>query len=312
MINIRLVQNGIIRAIDDIEDTLIPPDNGFYWIEAGLFDLDLLQQLFGLHDLAIEDCIDEEEQRPKLEMYHDHYFIVINSIQFAKDEILLREVNLFLGSHYIITISKYPVVEFERIYPILREEEVNTADLFLYHLIDQIVESYFDVIEQIEDLLDNLEEQILLNTQKAQLNRIIGLRREILYAKKMIGPQRDLIAALNKKELLLIDDKLQKYFGDIHENAVKIAESFETFRDLIGNLREAYQSALSGRANDIMRVFTALTTIFMPLTIVTGIYGMNFEFMPELHSRYGYYIVLGSMLFLGLGMFLVFKKKDWL
>ncbi|MGE5701918.1 MAG: magnesium/cobalt transporter CorA [Clostridia bacterium] len=310
--NIRLVQNGIIRAIDDIEDTLIPPDNGFYWIEAGLFDLDLLQQLFGLHDLAIEDCIDEEEQRPKLEMYHDHYFIVINSIQFAKDEILLREVNLFLGSHYIITISKYPVVEFERIHPIMREEEVNTADLFLYHLIDQIVESYFDVIEQIEDLLDNLEEQILLNTQKAQLIRIIGLRREILYAKKMIGPQRDLIAALNKKELLLIDDKLQKYFGDIHENAVKIAESFETFRDLIGNLREAYQSALSGRANDIMRVFTALTTIFMPLTIVTGIYGMNFEFMPELHSRFGYYIVLGSMLFLGLGMFLVFKKKDWL
>lgn len=310
--NIRLVQNGLMTEIEDIDETLVPPDNGFYWIEAGLFDLDLLQQLFGLHDLAIEDCIDEEEQRPKLEQYHDHYFIVINSIQFADNEILLREVNLFLGGHYVISITKHPIEEMERIQGLLRDEEVNAADLFLYHLIDQIVESYFDVIDLIEDMLENLEEQILLNTQKSQLNQIIGLRREILYAKKMIGPQRDLIAALNKKELVLIDDKLQKYFGDIHENAVKVAESFETFRDLIGNLREAYQSALSGRANDIARIFTALTTIFMPLTIVTGIYGMNFTNMPELHSRYGYFIVLGFMFLLALGMYLYFKKKDWL
>ncbi|MET3292616.1 UNVERIFIED_CONTAM: magnesium transporter [Brevibacillus sp. OAP136] len=309
---IRLVQNGLITEIDDIEETTSPPYNGFYWIEAGLFDLDVLQQLFGLHDLAIEDCIDEEEQRPKLEQYHDHYFIVINSIQFTNHEIFLREVNLFLGEHYIITITKYPIDEMQRMPALLREEEVNAADLFLYHLVDQIVESYFDVIDQIEDMLENLEEQILLNTQKSQLNQIIGLRREILYAKKMIGPQRDLIAALNKKELVLIDDKLQKYFGDIHENAVKVAESFETFRDLIANLREAYQSALSGRANDIARIFTALTTIFMPLTIVTGIYGMNFTNMPELHTRYGYFIVLGFMFFLALGMYLYFKKKDWL
>jgi magnesium transporter len=128
----------------------------------------------------------------------------------------------------------------------------------------------------------------------------------------MLAPQRDLIAALNKKELSLIDDNLQKYFGDIYENAVKIVESFETFRDLVSNLREAYQASLSGRANDIMRVFTALTTIFMPLTIVTGIYGMNFEHMPELESPYGYYCVLGFMLFLGITMYLIFKRKEWL
>lgn len=309
---IRLVQNGLVTEIEDIEDTLSPPDNGFYWIEAGLFDLDVLQQLFGLHDLAIEDCIDEEEQRPKLELYQDHYFIVINSIQFTSHEIFLREVNLFLGKHYIITITKHPIEEIPRMQGLLRDEEINTSDLFLYHLVDQIVETYFDVIDQIEDMIENLEEQILLNTQKSQLNQIIGLRREILYAKKMIGPQRDLIAALNKKELLLIDDNLQKYFGDIHENAVKVAESFETFRDLVGNLREAYQASLSGRANDIARIFTALTTIFMPLTIVTGIYGMNFDNMPELHSRYGYFLVLGFMFFLALGMYFVFKKKDWL
>jgi magnesium transporter len=306
------IQNGTITPIDDVEATLRPPDNGFYWIDATLFDLDVLQQLFGLHDLAIEDCIDEEEQRPKLEDYDDHYFIVINSVKFHNQDIFLREVNIFLGQHTIITVTKHQVEEFQRVAELVREEDVNRPDAFLYHLIDQIVESYFDVIEKIEELIEKLEEEILMNTRKSHLNQIIRLRSEILYARKMLLPQRDLIDSLNKKELPLIDPNLRKYFGDILENAVKVVESFDTFRDLIGNLREAYQASLSGRANDIMRIFTALTTIFMPLTIITGIYGMNFEYMPELKSPYGYYMVLGFMAFVGVTMYCVFKRKEWL
>lgn len=309
---IYLVQNGLMTRMDDIEETLRPPVNGFYWIQATLFDLDVLQPLFGLHDLAIEDCIDEEEQRPKLEDYDDHYFIVINSVQFHDQDIFLREVNIFLGRYTIITVSKHEVEEFQRVAQIVREEDVNRPDTFLYHLVDQIVESYFDVIEKIEELIEQLEVQILMNTRKSQLNQIIGLRSEILYARKMLLPQRDLIEGLNKKELPLIHPNLRKYFGDILENAVKVVESFDTFRDLIGNLREAYQASVAGRANDIMRIFTALTTIFMPLTIVTGIYGMNFEHMPELKSPYGYYYVLGFMAFIGVTMYLIFKRKEWL
>jgi magnesium transporter len=309
---IRLVQNGLFTPIDDVEATHRPPKNGFYWIDASLFDLDVLQAMFGLHDLAIEDCINEEEQRPKLEVYQDHYFIVVNSIQFSDHEIHLREVNLFLGAYYIITVTKHRVEELQKIVPVLREEEVNRADVFMYHLIDLIVESYVEVVEGIEELIENLEAEVLVNAHRSQLNEIIGLRSEVLYAKKMLGPQRDLIDLLHKKELPLIDGNLRKYFGDILENAVKIVESFDTFRDLIANVREAYQSSLSVRANEIMRIFTALTTIFMPLTIVTGIYGMNFKYMPELDSPYGYYGVLGFMLFLGLAMFVLFKKKKWL
>ena len=117
---------------------------------------------------------------------------------------------------------------------------------------------------------------------------------------------------LNKKDLKLIDDQLQKYFSDIYENAVKIAETFDTYRDLMGNLREAYQSSLANRANEIMRVFTALTTIFMPLTFITGIYGMNFDFIPGMHIHGGSYVLLAFMLLLGLGMLYIFRKKDWL
>lgn len=130
--------------------------------------------------------------------------------------------------------------------------------------------------------------------------------------KKVLGPQKEVINTLNKKDLRLIDDQLQKYFSDIYENAVKISETFETYRDLMGNLREAYQSSIANRANEIMRVFTAITTVFMPLTVITGIYGMNFTNMPELDWKYGYFVVIGIMITLGLSMFFIFRKKDWI
>ncbi|AIG28389.1 magnesium/cobalt transporter CorA [Brevibacillus laterosporus] len=309
---IYLIENGTMTPVEDIEITIRPPANGFYWIQARLFDLDILQHLFHLHPLAIEDCIDEEEQRPKLEVYHDHYFIVSNSIQFQNEDIFLREVNIFLGGHYVITVSKFDIDEI-RIFPsIIREEEIHSSDFFLYFFMDQLIESYFDVMEEIQDLIENLEEQVLLKAKNTHLSQIVGLRREILYAKKMMAPQRDLIHALQTKELSLISLNLRKYFVDIHENAVKIVENFETFRELIGNVREAYQSSVSNRTNEIMRIFTALTTIFMPLTVVTGIYGMNFDVMPELHTNYGYFIVLIIMFTLATTMYVIFKKRDWL
>ncbi|MNO78664.1 Magnesium transport protein CorA [compost metagenome] len=151
-----------------------------------------------------------------------------------------------------------------------------------------------------------------MHTKKSHLIEIIGLRSEILWLKKVLGPQKEVINILNKKDLRLIDDQLQKYFSDIYENAVKIAETFETYRDLMGNLREAYQSSIANRANEIMRVFTAITTIFIPLTLITGIYGMNFTNMPELDMKYGYFMIIGIMVALGFSMFLIFRKKDWI
>jgi magnesium transporter len=308
----RLVQNGVFTLVEDVADCAAAPESGFYWIDAEVEDLEALQSLFHLHDLAVEDCMTEEEQRPKLEIYDSQYFIVVNSIRFDDEEIFLRALNVFLGKHYIITVTKQKINELRKLKPILWEEEVNSPDRFLYHLIDLVVDNYFLVGDRIEDRIENLEEQILMNTKKTHLNEIIGLRSEILWLKRMLGPQRDLIASLNKKELRLIDNQLQKYFGDIYENAVKIADTFDTFRDLMGNLREAYQSSVANRANEIMRVFTALTTIFMPLTFITGIYGMNFEFLPGKDIPGGEYIVLGGMILLGALMLYFFRKKDWL
>ncbi|WP_342565181.1 magnesium/cobalt transporter CorA [Paenibacillus sp. FSL R7-0345] len=309
---IRLVNAGVFTPIDDIEATLTAPAEGFYWIDADDEDLELLQPLFNLHDLAVEDCLSEEEQRPKIEIYESHYFIVVNSIRFDDEEIFLRALNVFLGRHYIITVTKQKIHELRVLKPILWEQEVSEPDRFLYHLIDIVVDNYFSVGDRIEARIEKLEEDILMHTKKSHLSEIIGLRSEILWLKKMLGPQKEVINTLNKKDLRLIDDQLQKYFSDIYENAVKISETFETYRDLMGNLREAYQSSIANRANEIMRVFTAITTIFMPLTVITGIYGMNFDNIPETHSQYGYYGVIAVMVTLGCGMLVIFRKKDWL
>ncbi|PLT47209.1 magnesium/cobalt transporter CorA [Paenibacillus sp. FSL W8-1187] len=309
---IRMVNNGVFTPVDELETTLAPPLEGFYWIDADVEDLAYLQPLFGLHDLAVEDCLSEEEQRPKIELHEGHYFIVINSIRFDDEEIFLRALNIFLGRHFIITVTKQKINELRSLKPILWEQEVSRPDRFLYHLVDIVVDNYFLVGDRIEVRIERLEEDILMHTKKSHLNEIIGLRSEILWLKKVLGPQRDVIATLNKKDLRLIDDQLQKYFSDIYENAVKITETFDTYRDLMANLREAYQSSLSNRANEIMRVFTALTTIFMPLTFITGIYGMNFVHLPGQNFYYGFYLLLGFMLMLGGGMLFLFRKKDWL
>ncbi|MFB6363114.1 magnesium/cobalt transporter CorA [Paenibacillus elgii] len=308
----RLVQDGIFTLVEDIMQTINPPQHGFYWIDAEPEDLEILQPLFHLHELAIEDVLTEEEQRPKIELYDSHYFIVFNSIRFDDEEIFLRALNIFLGKHYIITITRQKINEIRALKPILWEEEVTAPDQFLYHLIDLIVDNYTNVGDRIEAKIEKLEEDILMHTKKSHLNEIIGLRSEILWLKKVLVPQKEVIATLHKKELKLVSEPLKKYFGDIYENAVKISETFETFRDLMANLREAYQSSLASRANEIMRVFTALTTIFMPLTFITGVYGMNFQDIPGLKWEYGGVAAVVLLTLVGISMFVLFRKKDWL
>ncbi|MDO3408778.1 magnesium/cobalt transporter CorA [Saccharibacillus sp. CPCC 101409] len=309
---IRLVNQGVFTPIDNIKTALLAPEEGFYWIDADLDDLVVLQPMFGMHDLAVEDCLSEEEQRPKIEIYENHYFIVVNSIRFDNEEIFMRALNVFLGRHFIITVTRQKIHELRAVKPVMWEQEVSTPDKFLYLLVDLVVDNYFLVGDRIEDRIEMLEEDILMHTKRTHLNEIIGLRSEILWLKKNLGPQKEVINTLNKKDLRLIDDQLQKYFSDIYENAVKISETFDTYRDLMGNLREAYQSSIANRANDIMRVFTAITTIFMPLTVITGIYGMNFDHMPELHWIHGYPLVIGLMVTLGVTMYTLFRKKEWL
>lgn len=162
---IRLVDSGVFTPVDDIEMTLTAPASGFYWLDADVDDLAELQPLFSLHDLAVEDCLSEEEQRPKIEIYENHYFIVVNSIRFDDEEIFLRALNVFLGRHFIITVTKQKIHELRTVKPLLWEDEVSTPDRFLYLLIDLVTDNYFSVGDRIEARIEKLEEDILMHTK---------------------------------------------------------------------------------------------------------------------------------------------------
>lgn len=196
---IRHVKDGVFTTVDDVELTTTAPEEGFYWIDADGEDLQILQPLFSLHDLAVEDCLTEEEQRPKIETYDNHYFIVVNSIRFDDEEIFLRALNIFLGRHYIITVTNQKINELRAVKPILWEQEVSEPDRFLYLLIDLVVDNYFTVSDRIEVKIEKLEEDILMHTKRSHLSEIIGLRSEILWLKKMLGPQKEVINILNKR-----------------------------------------------------------------------------------------------------------------
>jgi magnesium transporter len=295
VMKIRHVHEG---HIEKIENTLVlntPPQSGFYWIDANADDLFILQNIFNFHELAVEDCTHEEEQRPKLEIYDDHYFIVINSIRFDDEEIFLRSLSIFIGRYYVVTVTRQKLNEIRFIKPLLWQEEVSRPDMFTYLLMDLVVDNYFSVGNRIEEKIEQLEDDILRQTRKEHLEEIINLRSEILWLKKMLIAQRELLLKLSKRDLKLIGSDLYKYFSDLYENAVRVTETFDTFRDLMGNLREAYQTSLTRRANDIMYAFTAITVIFMPLTFITGFYGMNFKEFIGLDSPLGIPIVVSGM-----------------
>jgi magnesium transporter len=221
---IRLVRNGIFELVENIGNTIQKPDSGFYWIDADPDDLPLLQKLFRIDDFVIEDIMQEEEQRPKIVVQEPLYYLVVNSIRYDDEEIFIRELNIFIGEHVIITVTKQKLNELRAVKPVLLQEVVNSPDRFLYHLIDLVVDNYFTVSDKIEAKIEKLDEDIMIQMRKEHLNEIIGLRGEILWLKKVLGPQRDLIAALKNRNLRYIDEKLQKYFNDIHENMVKITD----------------------------------------------------------------------------------------
>src|SRR5690606_24553503 len=198
-LKIRHVLNGNFTLIDDIAQTVTAPAEGFYWIDANNTELVTLQSLFNLHDLAVEDCLNEEEQRPKIELYDHQYFIVINSIRFDNEEFFLRGLNIFLGKHYIITVTKQKINELRLLKARLWDNEVSQPDVMLYHLIDLVIDNYAAVGDRIDDRIETLEEDILMHTKKQQLNEIIGLRSEILWVRKILGPQRELIATIVRK-----------------------------------------------------------------------------------------------------------------
>ena len=296
------------------------------WINIdGLGNLDLLRkaaETFQIHPLALEDVLNTT-QRPKVERYEEHFFIVSEMIyEEEAHRIAVEQLSLFLGKSYIITIQEESERDvFEKVRERLRSgrgyARTMKSDYLAYALLDSTVDQFFPVLENIGESIEDLEEQLLDRPSKDILRKLYGIKRLLLQLRRAAWPQREIFNALIRDETGLVCQGTQVFLRDCYDHTTQIIDILESFRDLAAGLMDVYLSSLGFRTNEIMRVLTVITSIFIPLTFIAGVYGMNFNTdspfnMPELNWRYGYPACLVLMVIVAIGMILFFKRKRWL
>ena len=271
----------------------------------------LLDTFFHFHPLAIEDCL-MRLQRPKLDFYDDYHFFVIH--KFNEETLIAEELNIFLADHFIVTFHKNEIPEIDKVKKLLEEHPKywERGTVFLtYQMIDQIVDSYFPLVFKIEDHLNALEDELTYQHNVNAMQKVFEFRSDLLHLRRTILPMRDLLYRILSSYRFALKKSERAYFGDIHDHLDKLTEIVESNRELTADMRDSYMAMTSSRMNGIMMMLTIVSTIFIPLTFIAGVYGMNFDNMPELHGRYSYFIVLGIMLLLVLFMLALFKSRGW-
>jgi magnesium transporter len=295
-------------------EQLLSGDYRWYWIDFNAptdEEIDYLTTPLQFHPLSIEDCI-FTLQRPKLDYYEDYHFFVAQAVN--PDTMKKEEVDFFLGSNYIITFHHSVNREIDDVWKRFELTKNHTdwdPSLVLYHVLDKIVDNYFPLVYKIEDLLNEIDENSSDRSMEELLEDLFDTRHELLSLRHTVTPMRDLVYRMINSQRLEGILARKVYFSDIHDHLLKLAEMVEANRELTTDIRDSYLSMNSHETNRVMKVLTVITTIFMPLTFIAGIYGMNFENMPELTWQFGYFAALFSMSFIAISMFLWFRKKGW-
>lgn len=296
------------------------------WIDVeGLHQTDIIEKFgnqLGVHPLVMEDILNTD-QRPKLEDFDDYIFIVVKMFHtHDSSNIHSEQVSFLLCKNILISFQEgiegdtFSMVR-ERLRANKGKIRKSGTDFLVYSLIDSIVDNYFNVLEIYGEKIETLEEDLIANPERHILNNIYGLKREMLILRKSVWPLRELLLALQRGDTDLLSSATIPYFRDIYDHTIHIIDTTETFRDMLAGMLDIYLSSISNKINEVMKVLTIITTIFIPLSFIAGLYGMNFNTgsplnMPELNWQYGYPTVVFVMIVLALSLLLYFKKKKWL
>ena len=316
------------KPIDRVEDCFAYRDReSVTWINVyGLGDAEQIASLgerFGLHPLVQEDILNTD-LRPKMEDFGEHIVAVLKMTRWedAVGEAVTEQVSIVLGKGFVISFQERPGDVFEPIRERIRAGKGRIrgmkADYLAYCLIDAIIDGYFVVLERLSDRLEGLEDRVVNDPSRQTAREIHRLRREGLFFRRAIWPVRELVGGMERAESPLIGKAVRPYLRDAYDHSIQIIDTMETFRELVSGMLDTYLSSLSNRMNEVMKVLTIIATIFIPLTFLAGIYGMNFDpdaspwNMPELGWRYGYPAVLLAMAVVAAGMLLYFRRKKWL
>ena len=291
------------------------------WINVdGLHDVQLIEKMgtyFGLHPLVLED-ITTPGQRAKFEEYGRYLYVVLPMLAWdaERDVVVEEQLSLVLGSNYVLTFQERYGDVFTGVRERIRTDgsrlRQRGPDYLAYALMDAVVDHYYHVLETVGDATERLEERVLLDPAEETMKELHTLKREIMVVRRSIWPLREMLGTVQRSENELLTERTQLFMRDVYDNAVQVIDAVESLRDVISGLVDLYLSTVSFRTNEVMKVLTIMASIFIPLTFMAGIYGMNFEYMPELAFEWGYFGLLGAMFVVGMGMVLYFRRKGWL
>lgn len=290
------------------------------WINVkGLNDIEAVKQLgdyFELHPLIQEDIV-AIHQRPKIDEYDDFIFMVFKMLQYNdREELLIEHTALVLGKDYVLTFHEAENDVFndlrERIEMSKGRVRSSGSDYLMFAILDAVVDHYFAVVEFLINKIELVEDRLFEAKDVPDLaGEIQELKKEVLKIRRAVLPLREVINRLDKSETGLVEERTNKYIRDLYDNIIQVSESVEMQREMTASLLEMYLTTINNRMNEVMKVLTIVTSVFIPLTLITGIYGMNFDYMPELHYKYSYFIVLGVMTLIFFVLISFFKRKKW-
>jgi magnesium transporter len=292
------------------------------WIHInGIHDVQALEEIgtvFGLHPLTLEDILNSD-QRPKMEDFCDYVYIVLKSFHSDNtkaNEIHGEQISIILGRTFVISFQEKETDIFKPIRERIRAGKgrlrKSGADYLAYALIDSVVDNYFIILEQVGERIELLEESLVKNPSAGTLQAIQHLKREMIFLRKTVWPLREAISSLERTGCQLVQESTEVYLKDIYDHTIQVIDSIETFRDMLSGILDIYLSSISNRMNEIMKVLTIIATVFMPLTFLVGVYGMNFKYMPELEWHWGYFFTWGVMVAVAISMLIYFRRKRWL
>lgn len=307
-------------SLEELKEALLD-ERSLIWIDLHEIDdndIDLLTSIFNLHSLTIEDFI-MPNARPKVEKFKDYFLLVMFSLETVNGagNIKMRAVELdcCLGRNFLVTSHERPLNFLSACKDRVNKQSpsiMHGADMLLHSIVDACVESYFPLINDFDNLVDEMSDELFREPTQDTLKKIYILKNEMMHLKRVIGPQADVIGLIARGDYEFIAPANTIYFRNIHDNLVRLNDIVGTSRDIITGAMEAYVSIVSNRLNEVMKTLTVIATIMMPLTLIASVYGMNFKYMPELGSKLGYPAVLFTMFLISVLMLIYFKRRKWL
>ena len=310
------------KEVEEIEECFpFKETSTVTWINVdGVHDVGFIQRLgenFGLHPLIIEDIVNTQ-QRPKMEETENYIYIVLKMLYFddKENETQVEQVSVVFGKNFVISFQEREGDIFEAIRGRIRTGKGRIrkmgSDYLAYALVDAVVDHYFIILEKDGEKIEELEDKVVSDPNPETLQEIHRLKREMIFLRRSVWPLRELINSLERGESFLVQKATRIYLRDVYDHTIQVIDTVETYRDMLSGMHDTYLSSVSNRMNEVMKVLTIIATIFIPLTFLAGIYGMNFEFMPELKWRWAYFGVWGVIIVIAIAMVIYFRRKKWL